>query len=347
MSKQQFELNGLATAIGSLPHIDPQQACSVVLANLPEIPHWPQLPQRSFLENMYAQFSERFPGIVLDNNNIYIDRSRDLSEELEKLYTAFIEDEGDYGSLGLNYAEGFYTFLNKFNKRNVKAVKGQITGPISFGLTITDQNRRPLLYDDVLAEALAKHLRMKAKWQEQKLQSICSTTIISIDEPYLSSVGSGFISISRKQVTDLLEEVMGGLNGLKMIHCCGNTDWAVLLNTSVDILSFDAYEHSEALSLYPSEVKSFLDRGGVLAWGIVPNIEQDISREIEENVLHRLSKAMKSLSKKGIDYDIIRSHCLITPSCGLGAVSVDSAIKALELTYKVSQSYRSDVYSKR
>jgi len=73
MSNEKFEFNGLATAIGSMPHIDPQEACSLVLANLPDIPVWPQLPNRSFLENMYVQYSERFPGIVLEEERIRVD----------------------------------------------------------------------------------------------------------------------------------------------------------------------------------------------------------------------------------------------------------------------------------
>jgi len=90
MSKGRFELNGLATAIGSMPHVDPREACSLVLTHLPEIPAWPQLPKRAFLENMYAQFSEGFPGVVLEEERIWVDRSQDLSRPLEQLYAAYL-----------------------------------------------------------------------------------------------------------------------------------------------------------------------------------------------------------------------------------------------------------------
>ncbi len=112
MSKQKFELNGLATAIGSMPHIDPQDACSVVLANLPEIPPWPQLPKRSSMENMYTQYSEGFPGLVLEKDSIWVDRSRDHSEQLERLYTAYLENDTNYGTIGHEYAEGLHTYLD-------------------------------------------------------------------------------------------------------------------------------------------------------------------------------------------------------------------------------------------
>jgi len=340
MSKGKFKLNGLATAIGSMPHVDPKEACSLVLTHLPEIPAWPQLPQRSFLENMYAQFSEGFPGVVLEEERIWIDSSQDLSKPLEELYAAYLEGSLNHSAVGYEYAEGLHVFLNMVGKTDEKAVKGQVTGPISFGLTVTDQERRPLLYDDVLADALAKHLRLKAAWQEKTLSAIFPNTIISVDEPYLASLGSAFVSFPREQVVTLLEEVLGGISGLKAIHCCGNTDWSVLLQTSVDILSFDAYNYGETLSLYPAEVEDFLSRGGVIAWGIVPNDEPSLAKETEASLLDRLEDTMGLLSKKGIGYDALKAQCLITPSCGLGSISTSAAERALEMTAAVSAGFR-------
>ena len=340
MTKGGFELNGLATAIGSMPHVEPREACSLLLKYLSEIPAWPQLPKKSFLENMYVQYSESFPGVIVEGERIWVDRSKDLSKPLEQLYTAYLENNIEYGAISARYAAGLHEFLKGAKAKAGKAVKGQVTGPISFGLSVTDQNRRPLLYDEVLADAIAKHLRLKAAWQETALRSVCPKTIISVDEPYLSSLGSAFVSFPRGQVVTLLEEVLGGISGLKAIHCCGNTDWSVVLQTSIDILSFDAYNYAETLALYPDEVKSFLNRGGVIAWGIVPNDEQGLAKETKASIGDRLEEAMRLLSKKGISYDTIKSQCLITPSCGLGSISIEAATRALDLTAAVSADFR-------
>jgi hypothetical protein len=145
MTKGGFELNGLATAIGSMPHVEPREACSLVLKYLSEIPAWPQLPKKSFLENMYVQFSEGFPGVIVEGERIWVDRSKDLSKPLEQLYTAYLENNIEYGAISARYAAGFHAFLKEAKQKGRKAVKGQVTGPISFGLSVTDQNRRPLL----------------------------------------------------------------------------------------------------------------------------------------------------------------------------------------------------------
>jgi methionine synthase II (cobalamin-independent) len=113
-----------------------------------------------------------------------------------------------------------------------------------------------------------------------------------------------------------------------------------VLQTSLDILSFDAYNYAETLALYPAEVNSFLNRGGVIAWGIVPNEEQALNKETKASIVDRLEGAMKLLSKKGISYDTIKSQCLITPSCSLASISIKAAAGALELTSAVSADFR-------
>ena len=339
MTWSRFELSGLATAVGSMPHTDPGEACRLVTTFLPQIPAWPQLPKLSFLENMYVQFSEGFPGIVAENERIYVDRTKDLEQALEQLYASYLESEAEKHAVSPDHAAGLYAFLEG-KLDSPRAVKGQVTGPISFGLTVTDQDRRPILYDDVLADALAKHLRLKAAWQEAKLRALCPNTIIFVDEPYMASFGSSFVSLSREQVIGLLEEVFSGIGGLKGVHCCGNTDWSVLLATSLDILNLDAYNYGYTVALYPEEVKAFLGRGGVIAWGIVPNDEQALKGETAKSLLDRLEEEMGALDRKGVNFRLLMQRCLVTPSCGLSSISPEAAAWALELLAGVSKELR-------
>ncbi|MBA7596980.1 hypothetical protein ES703_16663 [subsurface metagenome] len=339
MTWSRFELNALATAVGSMPHTDPEEACALVARFLPEIPAWPQLPQRSFLENMYVQFSEGFPGVVLEEDRIYVDRTEEVEKPLEQLYASYLKSDIEKYAVSSDYAAGFHAFL-KADLGSPFAVKGQVTGPISWGLTVTDQDRRPIIYDDVLADALAKHLRLKAAWQERELRAISPNTIIFVDEPYMASLGSAFVSLPREQAVALLEEVLSGIGGLKGVHCCGNTDWSLLLNTSLDILNLDAYNYGHTLALYPEEVKAFLERGGVVAWGIVPNDEQELKGETAKSLLDRLEETIGALDRKGVSFRLLMERSLVTPSCTLGLISPDAAASALELLAGVSKELR-------
>jgi len=334
-----MEFGCLPTAIGSMPHTDPSEACLEVFRYLKDIPTWPQLPKRSPKENMCVQFSQGFPGAVVKEETFYIDRSQDLDKPLEQLYAAYLENDIDKYPISPDYAAGLYSFLDLENLAPL-AVKGQVTGPVSWGLTVTDDSKRAIIYDDVLSDAMIKLLRLKASWQEKALRKVSPNTIIFVDEPYMAAFGSVSMTLSKEKVISLLEEVFGGISGLKGVHCCGNTDWSVLLETSVNILSLDAYNYAQSLSLYPSEVKSFLNRKGAIAWGIVPNDEQSLAKETVASLKDRLEAAMAPFTRNGVPFRQLIRQGLLTPSCGLASLSEEAAGRALELLSELSTMIR-------
>ncbi|MBM4446462.1 MAG: methionine synthase [Chloroflexi bacterium] len=336
----KIEFNCLPTAIGSMPQTDPKEACSLVAKYLPDLPAWPQLPKRSQLENMYAQFSEGFPGVVLEEAKVYVERTADFDSQLEQLYNAASEDNSDDYGISAEYAAGLHAFL-ALKEQHPSMVKGQITGPITWGLCVTDREQRGILYDALLAEALSKFLRLKAMWQESFLSQISPNTIIFVDEPYLTSLGTAFVAVPNEQVTTLLEEVFSGITGLKGVHCCGSTDWSLLLKSSTDILSFDAYNYADSLSCYPAEVKAFVERGGSIAWGIIPNAEEASAKESVASLYDRLGEAMAPFTREGIPFKQLIAQGLLTPSCTLASMSTEAAIHSLELLAELSVKVRS------
>lgn len=330
----------LPTAIGSLPHRKLDEAYSLVSHYLKEIPAWPQLPNLDDNENMAIQFSEGIPGLVRDDGRIYVDRSRDFSKSLEELYSAYIENDIEKFPISQNHAAGLHR-LTALKDLSPTAVKGQITGPITLGLTIKDEKGQSIIYDDILADAIAKLLKLKAAWQEKQLNKISEDTIIFVDEPYLGSFGSAFIPISKEQVITLLEEVFSGIKGQKGIHCCGNTDWSMLLETSVDVVSYDTYTYPASLSLYPNEVKRFLNRGGTIAWGIIPIDTDNINKETVPELLVRFEKALSLFTQNGISHKQLIEQGLLTPSCALAPLADNKAAKrALQLLTELSKEIR-------
>lgn len=334
----KFQFGCLPTVIGGMSHTDPERACRLLVRHLTAIPAWPQLPKRSPKENMYAQFSEGFPGVVIDGARVYIDRSLDLDAGLEHLYTAHVNNDYSDYVISPDYAAGLHSFLD-LGMATPLAVKGQITGPISWGLSITDGTHYAI-YDETLAEAMARHLRLKASWQESALRRISPNTIIFVDEPYLTSLGSAFVSLPSEKVVALLKETLEGITGLRGIHCCGNTDWSLLLNLPIHILSFDAYSYTDALSTYPAEVHSFLKKGGAIAWGIVPNDEEALAKESVASLKDRLEEAMAPLAREVTNFQQLVEQGLITPSCALASLSPEAAEQCLNYLVQLSNMIR-------
>jgi hypothetical protein len=335
-----IEFDCLPTAIGSMPQTDPRAACAQVVKYLREIPCWPQLPKRAFRENMYAQYSEGFPGITVTADRVYVDRAKDLDKSLEKLYAAYLDNDVDSYPLSADYAAGLHAFLALKNLSPM-AVKGQVTGPVTWGLTVTDSEGKAIIYDDVLGDAVAKFLRLKAAWQEKELKKLSANTIIFVDEPYMASYGSVSVLLSAERVKSLVDEVFKGIEGLKGVHCCGNTDWSVLLGTGLDIVSFDADNYARSLSLYPREVKSLLDRGGAIAWGVVPNDGASLIKETASSLKDRLEEAMAPFTRNGVSFKQLLHQSLLTPSCTLASLDTpDASARALELLAELSHLMR-------
>lgn len=331
MSRLKFDC--FSTMIGSLPHTDPKKACTVVARYLKDIPVWPQLPRRSFLEGLYVQDSEGFPGLVTESGRIYVDTAGDYQKPLEELYAAYLENDAGRFPVGRDHAAGLYEFLAMDNL-TPRAVKGQVIGPLSWGLTVTDENKKAILYHDVLGDAVPRFLKLKAAWMERELARVSKNTIIFVDEPIMASYGSivatGPFSKPEK-IIEMINEVFAGIRGLKGAHCCGNTDWSVLLRTNLDILNFDAYNYAQSVSLYPDEMKKFLSRGGCIAWGIVPNQAETLGRETVASLKDRLEEAMAPFTRHGIRFRDLAAQSLLTPSCGLDGLTEDGAERALEL----------------
>jgi methionine synthase II (cobalamin-independent) len=338
----EFQNPFITTGIGSFPHQDENEVFRLIFENFPETPFWPQLPKRSFLEGMVVQYSEGFPSLKWNEKEqkVWVDTSHGFDKEIEKFYRHQEENELKPFEITEDFAKGLRILndlTSKDHRKEIKYIKGQIAGPITFGLALTDLEGKSIFYDPTLRDILIKHLSMKARWMERKFNDLFpgTPTIIFFDEPSLSSFGSAFSGLNREDVVHSLNECFGALKGLRGIHCCGNTDWSVLLSTNLNILSFDAYGYLETLSLYPGELKAFLERGGILAWGIVPTSEA-VLKEDAQSLVKRFKEGVETLSKKGIDQALLQ-RAIITPSCGTASLSIPLAERVCQLTAEVSK----------
>lgn len=347
-----MKTNFTATAIGSMPFEDPAYAVSVSLNRLKDAPIWPQLPRLGLKEQMEIQYSEGMPCAVVDEvkHRMYFDTSIDYSESFgefyEKYMTAMDPDSGDGDcssmSISEEFSKGLYALEKALKEKGGKLpfVKVQVTGPASFALTLVDENKRAIYYNDEFKDMIVKALAMKCRWQIQKFKPYADNIICFIDEPILSAFGSStYVSVDRQDVVNILNEVIEAVHmdgGLAGIHCCGNTEWSILIDAGVDIVNFDAFEFGETIAMYPEEVKKHLARGGMLAWGVVPT-SKAVREQTVETLEVQLEKVMDNLAATGIDKKTIIEQALITPSCGTGSMDVEDAEKVFLLTSELSK----------
>ena len=112
---------GLATAVGSLPHVDPVAAAELSLRQAPEPARHPVTPDRSPWESMLGQAVAGLDGVTL------VDRRIALVGAGPDAGAAPETDLGHEAFCGLR------TFLEVARGRT-DPVKWQVTGPVTLGL---------------------------------------------------------------------------------------------------------------------------------------------------------------------------------------------------------------------
>lgn len=326
--------------------------------NTPELPSWVQFPKRTFYEGMMVQFTEGMPGLVEDGDRFYFDTAApDFIEQLTDFYARYltVTETGDLAvldSFGLSpkYAAGFTEFISRLpehaTSHTMFMLKGQVTGPFTMGTNLLDQDRRCSYYHDQLHDVIVKTVALRAMWQMIRLRAFGLPVMVLLDEPSLLGFGSRtFLTVSREDVIRDINEVAAAIHaqeGLAGVHCEENTDWSLLMETDLDILDFDAYDHMEAITLYPAELHSFLDRGGWLGWGIVPTLDRDAAAtETVPSLLARFEEGVQRLAPNGFDRELLWRRALITPSCGAGGMLTEPlASRVLGLLRELSITLR-------
>ena len=342
--------------IGSLPLQNHRQAIELILNYTPEFPLWPQLPQNP-REGMVRQFLSGMPGLVDDAERFWIDSGREGFEtEMVAFYEEQMAAEEDDGildtsrfGLGPDTAPGFLILEDSVRKMADKprGLKGQVTGPITTGIGVTDHQGRNIIFDDNLRDMMVRLLALKASWQVNRLKRLgcVEPPMVFIDEPGIVSFGSSaYIAITREMVTQSLETIIAAIHsagGRAGIHICANGDFSQALESAADLISFDAYTYFDNFILYRTQLEAFIARGGGLAWGIVPTLDPDVVDGVNTGMLlEKWMAQLEELKTMGLPERALLDQSLIAPACGAGTVTPDRAGKILAMTREVSSEVR-------
>jgi hypothetical protein len=327
----------LTTAMGILPHTDLLEAQQLALSL--DIPYWPQLPRLRFREDMYAQFAEHFPGIIMDEEKETLRFSHvRFAQELDEYLEASVIP--DHFALSAEASAAFNGFLAQ-DRSSYTLIHGQTVGPISFGLKICDEERKPMIYNDFVREILYDFLHHKINWQYNQLKKIHPSPFVWLDEPGLEMIFNSLSAYTSEIAQVEYRAFLATLPGPKGVHLCGNPDWAFLLNADIDILSVDAFSWGHILVRYVDEVTEFLRRGKIISWGIIPTLTSELSVETADSLTTRLYELWKFLNQHGLNENLVFDRSWLAPSrcClinGDGSLSINRSFTLLrEISHKL------------
>jgi len=297
--------------MGIMPHRDVERALELALSL--DIPFWPQLPKVSLYEDMYVQTSQNFPGIAIDfdKERLSFNTSR-FEQELDEYFTKM--DTPETFALTPQYSTVFHKFLSK-QLPGYKAIRGQVTGPVSFGFKVLDENLKPIVYNDEARTILFDFIQKKANVQYRKLKERNSSAFVWVDEPGLGYVFSGLSGYNEQQAKEDYHNFVQGLEGPKGLHLCAEVNLPYLLELGVEILSFDAYQIGFMPKEYAGSVAEFIKKGGIISWGIVPTESTVLATQTPGALAAVLSDYWEVISENtGLSLNQIAMQALVAPA---------------------------------
>jgi len=321
-----------------MPHTDVDQALNAALSL--DVPFWPQLPNYNYYEDMYVQAAEHFPGIILDMENKTVRFSLDkFIEEFEETMAHF--EDPEYFDVSPAYSVVYHQFLD-LDLSDRPAIRGQLEGPVSFGFNILDQDDRPILFDDTVRPFMFEFMAKRINVQLNRLKKKNPNAFMFIDEPGLQFIFSAMSGYGEQKARVDLDEFFSMIDAPRGIHLCGNPDWDFLLSLDMDILSFDVYSNAEIFAASAPSIKKFLNKGGILVWGIIPTGFETFEKENLDFLSFKLNNIWKALGKKGIDIDQIVRRSMLSPAtcCLVNADKEKTVEKAFQMTRDLSRILR-------
>jgi hypothetical protein len=334
MERLTFSGDLATTTMGIMPHESVTAALDAAFGL--DIPFWPQLPRVSYSEDMYVQAMENFPGVVIDREKqrIHVDSNKfmeDLPEYLEN------ESSPDLFRLTTDSSVVYRRFL-EMDLSGYKAIRGQMMSPVSVGLTITDENGKPIAYNDDMREVLFSFLQKKANVQYRELVEKNPNAFVWFDDPGLQYVFSAMSGYDPTKAKSELTNFLEGIEGPRGIHLCGNPDWDFLFTLPLEIISFNAYAYGEMACTYKS-VHRFIERGNIISWGIVPTYTEEFQKEDATSLAGRLRAMWKLLEAGGVSPDVIRRNSMIaTATCHLMNIDKEATVdRAFRLLGEVAR----------
>jgi hypothetical protein len=266
-------------------------------------------------------FTERIPCLRVDREKrqlVFEVAGRE--DELVEFYDRYMAEDYDYFAISPDLDPALYHLAGLYEKEpwpGLKYIHIDFPGLFTWGLLIKDANGSPALYDDNLRDIIIKGLSAKVRWRENKIRELFPgiEVIVTAGDAALSVYASAGGTGTWENVRKDYNEILSLVQGVKGIHCCANFDWSLVMQTETQAINFDAYQFGDTMSLYPEDLKKYLDRGGTIAWGVVPTVGTgDVTTESPDSLIERFEGALTAVVERGIDKQQLLEASWLTPT---------------------------------
>jgi methionine synthase II (cobalamin-independent) len=313
---------GAATGVGSLPGSDVVEATKLVLGELPNFPHLPELPGRGPGSDIIGRGAGFLTGLPVE---LYAGRWRVASRSGHDLRRTRDLLERDLDAL-TDAAEGLAGPL-KVQAPGPWTLASTVDLPIG-GLVLRD---RGAVRD--LAASLAEGLRAHVAEVQRRVPG--ARILLQLDEASLPAVlagrvptESGLGTLRAVDLTDAettLRSIVDVVGVPVVVHCCAaDAPLGLLHRAGAAAVSVDLARLEEAGKVALDELGELLDAGAGLLAGAVPTLGTRPPPSVQ--VADRIRGLWRRL---GFPAERLREQVVVTPACGLAGAGPEYARAAL------------------
>jgi len=336
------------TGIGSLPHT--QQELALQMALQVDIPYLPQLPIGHPGEFMIASALDGLPGLSFDAEGmVTVDLAvweagrASLGAALDAALSSGGLEAFEPSALALR---AWKPFLWEVENRKLALAKAQIAGPATVRWVATASDGRPISQVPALDQQIFRLLLARTLAMVKALRRANTTPLLFLDEPGLYALDRKdprhLIALQEIKVMAMALRKEGALVGL---HCCSNTEWDLVLDLGLDLLSLDVRLSLDAVLDHEEAFHRFVRSGAILSLGIIPT---DLSSTYElRTLVESVEASFRATLPPGPLLADALSQVVLTPACGLAMRSVMDAERIFEELKEAQRTLRKTAENER